>query len=1289
LRIKIGTDIGARLRIILSAALLLAFLFLLLSRIAPPLLSSSDEQKIINQLRDQKASILGEFDKVLNRLLAKHEALSESELPESTQNRFLFLKNLCSDPELEGVAYYDGYTADIQLWYGKILDINPIFMEASFIDASAIALQTTLLIQHKSSVYLITYQEIPSGDYVVFYRLLAFLPEFKARYLQEKHFLKESLLAQCTIGYHDFREDISGIDEFFSRNDNEFIGQPDLQGQIQNIYFPLRNEQGRLMASIELASPSLSSRQTRQKETLLILSILFLFLALVLLLFHQIRRLTSREDRRIWDPLTILLILGGMRALFFPLSQLEKFRTLDVFSPAEAGFISLGGLTKSPADLCLSSLCLLLMIGFLFRYIRAGDSSGLSLKKTAARITAATALYLAAFFFLWIFHVFLQRLVLHSSFNLLRMSPHPAHVLTQLSMFFFFSAFILLIYTVFRLSAALYSAKRLPMLVLAGSYLVYIAVFWRDIPLPLLFLHGLLGSILFLAILTPAASRRRQLQFLAFFTAVLLTFLTINLTEGLKNRSILQNSLKNTVLSLEEWGHFYISQSLPSIDKEAGRIIETFKSSRTHEFARELWRGTLLAKSNWYSSLELAASDGRIVSRFSLNIPEMYRPDHHLPETQEWRIISERLSYWGKDQDFLIAYKDWFEEGARVGRSMIMLSIDFEMLPFLYSSNPYSELLRTASYPSLDRLDLGFAAFDFQGRLLFNPHNLSSGLPESTLQDTLSAEASVWTDFEDKGRHFQALTFPYKDRIYALFLPRKTFLKYTVDFLKLFIIYSACLALPVLVAHAAASRKKGKGLLWSFSNRVYIAFVVIALIPLLLFTISTQDFFARILSQKISEEAESHANYAHRVFEDYVFQQQEDQVSLTIPPEELLIRISNALAHDVHLYLDGRMYGTSHREFFEYGLLPDFIDGEIFYKIQYENNPLYTQTQKIGDYSFHTLTIPYYFQDNFLLISLPFPLEEQQISQARAEILEFLFLLSVVFILIVLLFGRAAGATITSPIRKLLAGTKEVSLGNLEISISYDHEDEMKTLVSGFNDMILSLKRHQQDLADLGQKVAWAEMARKVAHEIKNPLTPIQLSAEHLLRVYEERPAEFEKALQESTTYIVTEVEHLRKIAQEFLETSRDATLRKEELDLREILEQTLEPYQKVLTERIQFNISFTGDNFAFSGDPAKIKIVLRNILTNAIESVQDRGRIYVALAHTGSELLLDIADTGPGLEPDILERIFEPYFSTKDMGTGLGLPIAKKIITDHGGAITAQPNRPQGLNIRIRLPAA
>ncbi|GAG91184.1 unnamed protein product, partial [marine sediment metagenome] len=279
---------------------------------------------------------------------------------------------------------------------------------------------------------------------------------------------------------------------------------------------------------------------------------------------------------------------------------------------------------------------------------------------------------------------------------------------------------------------------------------------------------------------------------------------------------------------------------------------------------------------------------------------------------------------------------------------------------------------------------------------------------------------------------------------------------------------------------------------------------------LLIFTFSTRSFFANIFIQKITEEAEAQANFARRVMEEFILLQQEERISLTIPPDNMVLWISTTISNDVNLYVDGKLISSSRREFFDSGLLPELIDGEIYYKIQFENNPFYMQTQTIGDYSFHTLTIPYSFQESILLISLPFPQEQQEITKTSSELLEFLFFISFIFIAVVLLLARGIGGMIITPIKKLLTGTKEVSLGNLEISIPHKHKDEMKTLINGFNTMVKSLKKHQQEVADLSKKVAWAEMARKVAHEIKNPLTPIQLSAEHLLRIYSDKPDNFE-----------------------------------------------------------------------------------------------------------------------------------------------------------------------------------
>ncbi len=1269
----------------LSAACLLIILYL----IGPPLMAPNDPEKSLHRLQKQKIHIQDEFRRVLDSFVHKHEALSATGWPENPKDRFDLLRSLCPEPELEGAAYYDEYVGGIELWYGKIIDINPIFEEAYNIDPLVLESRSILLIKYKSSVFLISYQELVSGAYVVFYRLLAYMPELKAQYLQDSHFLEKSYLVRSSIDYHDFREDISGTDDFFSRFNDEYIGQPQLQGDNQKIYyyFPLKNGKNRIVATVTLWSPSLLSRIASLKETLLLIFYLFLASAVVFLLLFTVRESNLGRIKRPWSAIFVISLLVGLRILAFPFSHLEMVRNLDIFSPAAAGFISFSGLSGSPADLFLTAVLLFLMLGYLTFVFRMNPKTQFRTMSRLLFILYQIGLGLAVLAAIRGLHEILSRMVLNSSFSLLHLEFHSSLILAQLSIFLLFGAFVLAAYTGFRVQAPQHPRYRDAVLGVLAAFFGYSLVFGEQIPATVLLLHGLLSLAILMAARMQQPRWHRRLQFLVFLIAVLMTFAIIQVAENQKNHSILEKSLKNIILSQEDWARFYIQQSIQEIEKDRGRIVTALRSPRIQGFARELWRETILAKSNWYSSLELFSSENRSLSRFSLNIPEMYRPDVQLPLSPDWKILNQTLSYWLKEKEFLIAYKDWFQEDSRVGRTVIMLSVDYETLPFLYSTNPYFELLRSASFPSLKELNLGFALFDKEGKLHFNPHNLASGIPSALLSDILDAESHIWSDFHDTDRSYQALMFPYKDKIYALFLPKKSVLKITVEFLKLLLVYSVCLAGAVILAYIFTSSKHSKGVLWSFSNRVYIAFVVIALIPLLLFMFSTQNFFSRIYGQMITEEAESRANFAHRVLEDYVYSQQEDQISLTIPPEELIIWISNTIAHDVNLYLDGRVYGTSHREFFEYGLLPDFIDGEIYYKIQYENNPLYTQTQKIGDYSFHTLTIPYYFQDNFLLISLPFPLEAQQISRTSADFFEFLFLLSAFFIVIVLLFGKAAGTTITSPIQKLLVGTKEVSLGNLEISITYEHEDEMKTLISGFNDMVTSLKKHQQELADLSKKVAWAEMARKVAHEIKNPLTPIQLSAEHLLRVYEERPQEFKKALEESTSYIVTEVEHLRRIAQQFLETSKEEILQKQTLDLQEILKETLEPYLNILSERIQFREYYTGENFQFLGDKDKIKIVLRNILTNAIESIQERGQIEVTLVSSGPDLNLEISDTGSGMDGEVLERIFEPYFSTKDVGTGLGLPIAKKIISDHGGAITARPNEPTGLRIRITLP--
>ncbi len=673
-----------------------------------------------------------------------------------------------------------------------------------------------------------------------------------------------------------------------------------------------------------------------------------------------------------------------------------------------------------------------------------------------------------------------------------------------------------------------------------------------------------------------------------------------------------------------------------------------------------------------------------MLNRFSLNIPKIFRPAEGLEPGSGWTVAPATVPFMGRERRFLTASRAWTEDGEALGRVVLSLSLDPDMLPFLYSANPYFELLRVNTIPSLSGFDIRFAVFDREGRILFNPFKLSADIPVSAF-----APEGRWSRLRDKGRAFDLFSFRSGDRAYAVFLPRRTWRSHVVNLARTAALALLGLGIPLLGGAWLKGRRRGRRFFWSFSERVFLSFLIVALVPILLFAAFSQSFFSRIFTQQFVEKAAIHADMARGVMDDFLYLDPGDRVSPDVPPEDLVLWISNTIGNDVNLYRDGRLVASSRREFFDSGLLPEILDGEVAYRLRYENSPTVASETRLGTLSLRTLAVPYESGGSRLTIALPFPFERRDAASASQELVEFLVFMAVFTLGLVLIMARGVGGRIVEPVRRLLAGTREASLGNLEIAIDYEGRDEMKTLVDGFNAMIRSLKEHQQELAELGKKAAWAEMARRVAHEIKNPLTPIQLSAEHILRVLQDGRGDPGPAVEESVSYIIKEVEALRRIAQEFLEVSREPMARRERVRVDDLVRQTVEPYRRLLAERILIIESYAGGEPAVLGDADKLKIALRNLLTNAIESIRGRGEIRTSVEATGSEIAVTVEDTGSGIEADVLDRVFEPHFSTKDAGTGLGLPITKKIVEDHGGTIQVESAAGRGTRVRLLFPAA
>jgi signal transduction histidine kinase len=771
------------------------------------------------------------------------------------------------------------------------------------------------------------------------------------------------------------------------------------------------------------------------------------------------------------------------------------------------------------------------------------------------------------------------------------------------------------------------------------------------------------------------------------FDLVVLTlfiYLNIHFLENEKKQKIANNVLAPIILELEEKANSILKESIMKLEKEEKLIIEFFKNPKMDNLSFYLWKKTPLSNYNWNSGIEMLNEEGKEIARFSFNLPSYYLSEYFLPIETKWIVTSQKMHFLGKGKRLLIGYRDWFENGNYLGRLLIYLSIDYDTLPFPFNKNPYNELIRPFSYPSEYKI-FNVVILDSKGSFIFNPIKLNTGISLQLLNPAVASSRPIWSTLTERDRKYSALIFKNKGRFYLILYQNKSLRKHIVDYIKLFLIYSIFFSLFISLYLIIA--KKIKNPFQSFSRKVYLFFLVIAILPLLFFSFFTQKFFSYQFSEQFREKAEAHLSTAQSVMEDFLALQKERKKIYEIFPNDLVFWISTTINNDVNLYKKGILVSSSKRELFELGLLPKIINGQTFYNIYWENRPYDIRREKIGDLTFYILTVPTVFTNQIFLLSLPFPSGKEEISLASQELIEFLIFSSIFIIGIAIFLAQSMGRIILKPIKKLLNATEEVSKGNLEIKIEHYSKDEIQTLINGFNSMIENLKRQQKEIAEMSKKIAWTEMARRIAHEIKNPLTPILLSAEQILKVYEDKSSHLDKTVKESAEYIIREAEHLRKIAQEFLIFSKEEELKKEKFNLKEIITKEISPYKKTFQKKIKFIEIFPEKDVYIYADREKLKISLRNVIINSIEAIHKKGEIKIRVWIEKNWINIEISDTGEGIKKEFLEKIFEPYFSTKEGGTGLGLSIAKKIIEQHKGEIKISSEIGKGTITLIKLP--
>ena len=303
------------------------------------------------------------------------------------------------------------------------------------------------------------------------------------------------------------------------------------------------------------------------------------------------------------------------------------------------------------------------------------------------------------------------------------------------------------------------------------------------------------------------------------------------------------------------------------------------------------------------------------------------------------------------------------------------------------------------------------------------------------------------------------------------------------------------------------------------------------------------------------------------------------------------------------------------------------------------------------------------------------------------ELLRILFRATLVVVGCVVLWTLWTARRTTRPIIELQRHTHKVAAGDLEAHLDVKSRDEIGDLAAAFNSMTEELKQSREVTVKAEKEAAWREMARQVAHEIKNPLTPISLSANLLLRARRENSPEFDDLFERTIDMIQRQVGNMRDIASDFSAFAGARNSSPEAVELGALLAQVVQ-FNGAWARELGVEISESNEGGTVFADRRELERVLINLVSNAFEAMPEGGELSTHVGVEGDDVVLSIRDTGVGLSPEVRARLFEPYFTTRSHGTGLGLAICKRVIDELGGSIELVPaDDGKGTVARVRIP--
>ena len=478
----------------------------------------------------------------------------------------------------------------------------------------------------------------------------------------------------------------------------------------------------------------------------------------------------------------------------------------------------------------------------------------------------------------------------------------------------------------------------------------------------------------------------------------------------------------------------------------------------------------------------------------------------------------------------------------------------------------------------------------------------------------------------------------------------------------------------------------------SLRSRIYFSMIVMILISMIVTGVFTIYYFKgkndEYHSKRLSRQEDRVISTIQYFLKENALQENMDTYIKEFADKILEIADVNNL--DINIFNNsGEILMSSHMDTSDPIFFLKTVKEDVFAQLQRAGHVVVEHDQE-GQVFLSTFS---YIKNDagkkICIINLPYSRSD---AANKREVREFLTSLLIVYaflLIAVFLLAYLLSNYITKSLRVIREKFKSIGINKKNEPILWKGTDEIGSLVAEYNHMISELEVSAIKLAKSERESAWREMAKQVAHEIKNPLTPMKLSVQHLQRALQADDPDFDEKMQVFSDKMITQIDALTSIANEFSNFAKMPKAKIGEIDLIKILKSTIELFAETEGLKMHFTNNITTDSLMIQGDAEQLTRVFNNLIKNGIQAVPDNrsGEIVVVLEETNQSIIVQIKDNGTGIPKDKEEKIFAPNFTTKSSGSGLGLAMVQSMVENHQGKIWFETDPPNETSFFVSLP--